>query len=204
MPDIRAFSARPLSFEQYIDLEGCGPGAKSQLHYKVDEARCIFANIGVTLFGSLVFAPDMKRWNILVAVIGLRKLIEMSLPSQTSSAGNKKNQTKTRRLKVWFHGGPDSFGLQSFEEEKTRSQYECLSSGAALSYNVSDFYIHDAPTSGLHFEPSVEKKTPQEKGHRRFWSVHEDFSGGFSSPADRSPIAASQTKQLVRFRSQRV
>uniref|UniRef100_A0A6M2EPF4 Uncharacterized protein n=1 Tax=Populus davidiana TaxID=266767 RepID=A0A6M2EPF4_9ROSI len=94
---------------------------------------------------------------------------------------------------------------KAFMKKKTRSQYECLSSGAARGYNISDFYIHEAPKSELHLEPSMEKKTYQKKGHQRYLSVHGDFSGGFSSPAGRSTTAASpQTKKLARFRSQRV
>ncbi|KAJ6741367.1 hypothetical protein OIU79_001314 [Salix purpurea] len=94
---------------------------------------------------------------------------------------------------------------KAFRKKKTRSHYECLSSGAALSYNISNFYIHEAPKSELHLEPSIQKKKSQKKDHRRSWSVQEDFTGGFSSLADRSTAAASpQTKRLVRFRSQRV
>ncbi|KAI5557897.1 hypothetical protein BDE02_17G001900 [Populus trichocarpa] len=94
---------------------------------------------------------------------------------------------------------------KAFRKNKTRRQYECLSVGAALSYNISDFYTHETPKSELHFQPSMENTNSQKKVHRRFWSVHEDFSGGFSSPAVRSTTAASpQTKQLARFRSQRV
>ncbi|KAJ6859693.1 hypothetical protein NC651_036088 [Populus alba x Populus x berolinensis] len=44
-----------LAVIEYIDLAGCGPGGKSQLHYKVDGARGLFADIGFTIFGSLVF-----------------------------------------------------------------------------------------------------------------------------------------------------
>lgn len=81
---------------------------------------------------------------------------------------------------------------KAFTKNKTRRQYERLSVGAALSYNIPDFYTHEAPQSGLHFQPSIENTNAQEKGHRRFWSVHEDFSGGFSSPADRSITPASR------------
>jgi len=44
-----------LAVIEYIDLAGCGPGGKSQLHYKVDGARGLFADIGFTIFGNLVF-----------------------------------------------------------------------------------------------------------------------------------------------------
>jgi hypothetical protein len=52
---------------------------------------------------------------------------------------------------------------KAFMKKKTRSQYECLSSGAARGYNISDFYVHEAPKSELHLEPSMEKKTYQKK-----------------------------------------
>ncbi|KAJ6677535.1 hypothetical protein OIU85_008140 [Salix viminalis] len=80
---------------------------------------------------------------------------------------------------------------KAFRKKKTRSHYECLSSGAALSYNISNFYIHEAPKSELHLEPSIQKKNSQKKDHQRSWSVQEDFTGGFSSLADRSAAAAS-------------
>ncbi|KAJ6690811.1 hypothetical protein OIU74_015479 [Salix koriyanagi] len=84
---------------------------------------------------------------------------------------------------------------KAFTKNKTRRQYERLSVGAELTYNIPDFYTHEAPKSELHFQPSVENTNAQEKGHRRFWSVHEDFSGGFSSPADRSITPASRRFQ---------
>ena len=100
---------------------------------------------------------------------------------------------------------------RAIKGSKTRRQYECLSSGAAQTYNIADFYI----TSQNH----VNIESPSEKiagvhgdngnVHRRYKSVG-DFSGQFYSAEDRVNAAASAAspplppKKIVRFRSNRM
>lgn len=91
---------------------------------------------------------------------------------------------------------------KAIKKKTTRRQYECLSSGAAQSYNMKDFYIGQCDTvTDLSFKPSIEKNKAERKGHRRYRSV-EDLSAGFSSVT--TAAASPPQKQLVRFRSHRM
>ncbi|OAY59164.1 uncharacterized protein LOC110627958 [Manihot esculenta] len=88
---------------------------------------------------------------------------------------------------------------KALKKNKTRRQYECLSSGAALGYNPADFYINDAElnlikTSSVSTENG---NNAERKFHRRFYSV-EDLSATAAAVAPSPP-----RKQLVRFRSHR-
>ncbi|XP_061369896.1 uncharacterized protein LOC133312672 [Gastrolobium bilobum] len=95
---------------------------------------------------------------------------------------------------------------RAIKKHKTRRQYECLSSGAVLSYN--NFYpqIQDR---GYVQEPSIQRVVVDDRsqiGHRRYNSVGDNFSGGFYSPQQRtSRLAGSPaSKQLARFRSLKI
>ncbi|EEF29037.1 uncharacterized protein LOC8261699 [Ricinus communis] len=96
---------------------------------------------------------------------------------------------------------------KAIKRNRTRRQYECLSSGAAFAYNPADFYISDAETT--YTKPSsiiMEKNnagTGRSKLHRRSYSSVEDLSVTGSSRR-RTAGASPPRKQLVRFRSQRM
>ncbi|KAJ9187187.1 hypothetical protein P3X46_002672 [Hevea brasiliensis] len=82
---------------------------------------------------------------------------------------------------------------KAIKNNKTRQQYECLSSGSALGYNPADF--HNEAEVFLKAAASNEKgNIAGKKLHRRFSSV-EDFTVTHVSPP---------RKQLVRFRSHRM
>ena len=96
---------------------------------------------------------------------------------------------------------------KAIKRSKTRRQYECLSSGAAQSYNIPDFYVSS--------QNYVNTESPSEKiagfhaernDHRRHKSVG-DYSNQFFSVEDRVKGAGSPPlppKKLVRFRSHRM
>ncbi|RVW69061.1 hypothetical protein CK203_052175 [Vitis vinifera] len=90
---------------------------------------------------------------------------------------------------------------KAIKRSKTRRQYECLSSGAAQSYNIPDFYVSS--------QNYVNTESPSEKiagfhaernDHRRHKSVG-DYSNQFFSVEDRVKGAGSPPlppKKLVR------
>ncbi|RDY10846.1 hypothetical protein CR513_04568, partial [Mucuna pruriens] len=94
---------------------------------------------------------------------------------------------------------------KAIKKRKTRRQYQCLSSEAALSYNmnVAEFY----PQSQGHgyYQPSVLDDRAEDIGYLRYNSVREFSNGLSSSPQQRTCAASSPaSKQLVRFRSQKM
>lgn len=91
---------------------------------------------------------------------------------------------------------------KAIKKNKTRRQYECLSSGAARSYNTAEFFINDK-RNDMFMTPSSDNIADRKPSHRRYKSV-EDFSGHFSTVDRRKSVGEPQQKQLVRFRSQRL
>ncbi|TKY73729.1 hypothetical protein E2542_SST02485 [Spatholobus suberectus] len=97
---------------------------------------------------------------------------------------------------------------KAIKKNRTRRQYECLSSGAALSYNISMAEMY--PQTQEHV---LQNQTPTQKvphrhedhkiGHRRHKSVG-DFGNGFQSPQMRTGVDSPSSNKLVRFRSQRM
>ncbi|KAL7145705.1 hypothetical protein ABFS83_07G105300 [Erythranthe nasuta] len=92
---------------------------------------------------------------------------------------------------------------KSLKKSKTRRNYECLSTGAAQAYNISDFYVKDGDNyviagpdkvSGLGGPPH----------HRRYNSVHVAGGGGAARGFEEEEEEATKSKQLVRFRSHRM
>ncbi|TKY60509.1 hypothetical protein E2542_SST17608 [Spatholobus suberectus] len=100
---------------------------------------------------------------------------------------------------------------KAIKKRKTRRQYQCLSSGAALSYsmNVAEFYPQTQGHDYYLQEPSTsilkEADDHTEKiGHLRYNSVR-NFSNGFSSPQQRTRADGSPaSKHIVRFRSHKM
>ncbi|XP_027343150.1 uncharacterized protein LOC113855720 [Abrus precatorius] len=92
---------------------------------------------------------------------------------------------------------------RAIKKHKTRRKYQCLSSGAAISYNMnmSEFYPQ-IQGHGLQ-EPSIQKVVDDGAdniGYRRYNSVRDFSNNGFSSPQRRSIAAGSPTsKQLSGF-----
>ncbi|XP_017976357.1 PREDICTED: uncharacterized protein LOC18597397 [Theobroma cacao] len=96
---------------------------------------------------------------------------------------------------------------RTLKKNKTRRQYQCLSSGAAQTYNIADFDVDGQ--SPVYMKPSTAEKScglkTQRNGHRRHVSMG-DFSMGYSS-ADGMKTGASPTPpapKLKRFRSHRM
>lgn len=89
---------------------------------------------------------------------------------------------------------------KAIKKNKTRRQYECLSSGDAVSYNISMAEMY--PQNQNHV---YEKQAPQSHkiGHRRHQSVP-DFANGFQSPHMRTGADSLSSKQLVGVRSQKM
>ncbi|ESW09823.1 hypothetical protein PHAVU_009G159100 [Phaseolus vulgaris] len=99
---------------------------------------------------------------------------------------------------------------KAIKKTKTRSQYECLSSGSALSHNISMPEIY--PQTQDH---TLRNQTPPHKvfhhhhaedhkpAHRRHNSVG-DFDNGFQSTQMRTGVVSTSSNKLVRFRSQRM
>ncbi|BAT73180.1 uncharacterized protein LOC124827145 [Vigna umbellata] len=93
--------------------------------------------------------------------------------------------------------------FRAIKKRKTRSQYQCLSSGAALSHNmnVSDHYYMQEPSTSTQ---KVVHDHAENVGYRRYDSCRE-FSNEFSSQQRAFAAAVSpDSKQLVRFRSLRM
>ncbi|XP_062109580.1 uncharacterized protein LOC133821101 [Humulus lupulus] len=102
---------------------------------------------------------------------------------------------------------------RAIKKNRTRRQYECLSSGTAAApqgYNIADFYVSDH--HNLHHQ--AQNDMMMKSGHRRHNSVGEYAFGSFSTPgAERDYITTSTTPttitapkraRLVRFTSHRM
>ncbi|KAI4343531.1 hypothetical protein L6164_010869 [Bauhinia variegata] len=94
---------------------------------------------------------------------------------------------------------------RAIKKNRTRRQYECLSSGTAPNYEMAEFFpqsqsfVRQTTSTQIVTDLYTEKN-----GHRRNKSVG-DFAYGFSSPQQIGRNAASPTpKHLVRFRSQKM
>ncbi|KAG8369351.1 hypothetical protein BUALT_Bualt14G0002300 [Buddleja alternifolia] len=89
---------------------------------------------------------------------------------------------------------------KSLKKSKTRRRYECLSTGAAQTYNIADFYIKEDDHQYFTKTPEPDKVSGlRGSHHRRCNSVQVDRAGGFALEDD-----AAKPKQLVRFRSHRM
>ncbi|CAJ1974727.1 unnamed protein product, partial [Sphenostylis stenocarpa] len=98
--------------------------------------------------------------------------------------------------------------FRAIKRNKTRSQYECLSSGSALSYNISmaEMYPQTQDHVLRNQTPPTQKVFHHEDhnfGHRRHNSVG-DLSNGFQSTQMKTGVDSSSSNKLVRFRSQRL
>ncbi|XP_020233477.1 uncharacterized protein LOC109813661 [Cajanus cajan] len=98
---------------------------------------------------------------------------------------------------------------RAIKKRKTRRQYHCLSSGAALM-NVPEFYPQTQGHGYYVQEPSTNSMQKvvdhhaENIGYLRYNSARE-FSNGLSSPQQRTCAARSPASdQLVRFRSQKL
>ncbi|KAL0366561.1 UNVERIFIED_CONTAM: hypothetical protein Sradi_3546200 [Sesamum radiatum] len=94
---------------------------------------------------------------------------------------------------------------KSIKKTRTRRRYECLSAGAAQTYNIQDCCTNDDDdqfsfSKNKYFMPDG-GRVPGLRGahHRRCNSVDVGRVGSFG-PED----GACKPKQLVRFRSQRL
>ncbi|KAL9162740.1 hypothetical protein ABFS82_07G112800 [Erythranthe guttata] len=90
---------------------------------------------------------------------------------------------------------------KSLKKSKTRRNYECLSTGAAQAYNISDFYVRE----GDHYVIAGPDKVSGLGGtphHRRYNSVQ--VAGGGAARGFEEEEEAAKSKQLVRFRSHRM
>ncbi|KAJ1376283.1 hypothetical protein SESBI_50108 [Sesbania bispinosa] len=99
---------------------------------------------------------------------------------------------------------------RAIKRNKTRRQYECLSSGAALNYNISMAEIYPQTQGQVHHNQTLSTQKMSHHhddriGHRRYKSVGDFGNYGFQSPQMRTGGGASpSSKQLVRYRSQRI
>lgn len=101
---------------------------------------------------------------------------------------------------------------RAIKKHKVRSHYECLSSGAAQTYNISDFHLTGSQTQARHLyltpppPHATTDATPREirGGHRRSHSMAGDFSFGRRYELDDQDERRPRKQQLVRFRSTRV
>ena len=97
--------------------------------------------------------------------------------------------------------------FKAIKKNRTRRQYECLSSGNALSYNISMAEIYTQSHNQTHQRVDHDHVHAEGIGHRRHKSIGDFGNGFFESPQRiRTGVAAgsSPPKQLVRFRSQRM
>ncbi|XP_047172405.1 uncharacterized protein LOC124840397 [Vigna umbellata] len=100
--------------------------------------------------------------------------------------------------------------FKAIKRNKTRSQYECLSSGSALNYNISMAEMYPQTQDQI-----LRNQTPTNKvfhrhhedlhkyAHRRHNSVGH-FGNGFQSTQMRTGVVSTPSNKLVRFRSQRM
>lgn len=101
---------------------------------------------------------------------------------------------------------------RAIKRTRTRSRYECLSSGAAQTYNITDFYVSNYGTPEPHLYPAGDCNSVGGRtvgrfgyGHRRYNSVGDlSFSRNDHEFDRRIGPKQQQQKQLVRFRSHRM
>ncbi|QCD84929.1 uncharacterized protein LOC114179233 [Vigna unguiculata] len=93
--------------------------------------------------------------------------------------------------------------FRAIKKRKTRRQYQCLSSGAALSHNmnVRDYYYVQEPSTST--QKVVHDHAENNVGYMRHDSCRE-FSDDFSSQQRTFAAVSPDSKQLVRFRSLRM
>ncbi|KAK8478647.1 hypothetical protein V6N11_033039 [Hibiscus sabdariffa] len=97
---------------------------------------------------------------------------------------------------------------RTLKKTKTRRRYECLSSGAAQPYNITDFYVQSPTQTRSHFyvesnNTSVAEKNIYGRGHRRRMST-----GDISSSVNGMKITGDSTTpagpKLTRFGSHKM
>ncbi|KAK7369582.1 hypothetical protein VNO80_11623 [Phaseolus coccineus] len=88
--------------------------------------------------------------------------------------------------------------FRAIKKRKTRKQYQCLSSGAALTHdmNVPDYYYMQEPSTSTQ---KVVHDHAESVGYVRYDSCRE-FSNEFASQ-ERACADSPDSMQLVRFRS---
>ncbi|GKV06175.1 hypothetical protein SLEP1_g18093 [Rubroshorea leprosula] len=95
---------------------------------------------------------------------------------------------------------------KAIKRNRTHRRYQCLSTGAAQSYNIADFYMDGQ--SHVHLTSSTEKAgsfQPESDSHHRRYKSMGDFSVGFPSmDHSRTDASPKASKQLVRFGSHRM
>ncbi|KAK7318361.1 hypothetical protein RJT34_03060 [Clitoria ternatea] len=93
---------------------------------------------------------------------------------------------------------------RAIRKHKTRKQYQYLSSGAAMNYNIDmrEFYPQTQEYGHyLEEQKVVDDRHSENVGYMRHNSAR-DFSNGFYSPQQRTHLAACQTsKKIVKSRS---
>ncbi|QCE15006.1 uncharacterized protein LOC114196328 [Vigna unguiculata] len=95
---------------------------------------------------------------------------------------------------------------KAIKRNKTRSQYECLSSGSALNYNINMAQMYPQTQDQIlrnQTPPNHHHQDHHKYAHRRHNSVG-DFGNGFQSTQMRTGVVSSPSNKLVRFRSQRM
>ncbi|KAK8599771.1 hypothetical protein V6N13_060406 [Hibiscus sabdariffa] len=81
---------------------------------------------------------------------------------------------------------------RTLKKAKTRRQYECLSAGAAQTYNIADFYVRTPGSNQTHFymesnSDSVAEKNIGSRGHRRRMSTGDISDGMKVTGCSRAP-----------------
>ncbi|KAK7282158.1 hypothetical protein RIF29_10742 [Crotalaria pallida] len=90
------------------------------------------------------------------------------------------------------------------KKNRIRRHYECLSSGDAISNNISMVEMHPQTHQGHVYDENQAFEGDKVGHHRRYKSVP-DFGHGFHSPQMRTGgDDSSSSNQLVRFGSQRM
>lgn len=93
--------------------------------------------------------------------------------------------------------------FRAIQKNRTRRQYECLSSGASETYNIADFYANgqNPPVyMNTYAAEEAEDKYTASCRHRRHNSVGGDMYKNDHFVGSSSPVP----RKLVRFRSQRM
>ncbi|KAK4788700.1 hypothetical protein SAY86_020019 [Trapa natans] len=102
--------------------------------------------------------------------------------------------------------------FRAIKRTKTRSRYECLSSGAAQAYDVGDFRDRACLTPEIHRYAESGGKADDAATGRRFSTGHRRYNstGDFMSSRDVHNFDGDirqkqrQQQQLVRFRSHKM
>ncbi|GKU92303.1 hypothetical protein SLEP1_g6050 [Rubroshorea leprosula] len=92
--------------------------------------------------------------------------------------------------------------FKAIKKNRTRRQYQCLSTVAAQTYNIADFYMDGH--SPVYLASSAEKAGsihPEGSSHHRRYKSVSNFSSMDCSRAGASP---EMGKKLVRFRSHKI